>query len=189
MQATAQVRFGPKIGMNFSKMTLKASGISIDPKILVGFNVGMIAEFPVGNNFVIQPGLLFSSKGSKYSLQGESAKIAPSFIELPINGVYKLDMSSAQLMFFAGPYFGYGIGGSVKSGSESYDISWGTGSDNDLKPFDFGLNIGAGVEISNFLISAQYGIGMANLVTDGSSDTEMKNKVLGISMAYIIGGK
>ena len=30
---------------------------------------------------------------------------------------------------------------------------------------------------------------MANLVTDGSSDTEMKNKVFGISVAYLLGGK
>ena len=99
MQATAQVRFGPKIGMNLSKMTLKGAGVSIDPKILVGFNVGVIAEFPVGNNFAIQPGLLFSAKGSKYSLDGEDFKIAPSFIEVPINVVYKLDLSPAQLRF------------------------------------------------------------------------------------------
>jgi len=39
------------------------------------------------------------------------------------------------------------------------------------------------------LISAQYGLGLANLANDSSGDAEMKNKVIAISVGYLFGGK
>jgi len=58
-----------------------------------------------------------------------------------------------------------------------------------MKSFDFGLNFGAGIEISNFQISAQYGLGLTNLAPVTTNDAEMKVRVIGISMAYLLGGK
>jgi hypothetical protein len=52
-----------------------------------------------------------------------------------------------------------------------------------LKPFDTGLNLGARVCIRGILISVQYGIGMANISPVASSDSEMKNRVIGISIS------
>jgi len=51
-----------------------------------------------------------------------------------------------------------------------------------------GLNFGAGIEISSFQITAQYGLGLTNLAAD-SNDGTMKNKVFGISVAYLFSGK
>jgi hypothetical protein len=189
LQAQAQVKIGPKVGLNLAKMTLKASGIAIDPKTLVGFNIGAIAEFPLAENVFLQPGVLFSAKGSKYSIDSYDMKMTPGFIEIPVNCLYKLDLSSAKLLLFAGPYFGFGISGSFESDGESVDISYGSGEDNDMKPFDFGLNIGVGAEIQNIEVSAQYGLGLANLAPVTTNDTQMKVKVIGISVAYLFGAK
>lgn len=185
----AQIKFGPKAGLNLSTMTLKASGLSIDPKTMVGFNVGVILEITLKDNFILQPGVLFSTKGSKYSVLGSDMSISPSFLEIPINGLYKFDLGSAKLFLFAGPYFAFGVGGSYKTPDESKDISYGSGEDKDMKSFDFGLNFGAGIEISNFQISAQYGLGLTNLAPVTTNDAEMKVRVIGISMAYLLGGK
>ena len=51
------------------------------------------------------------------------------------------------------------------------------------------MNFGVGVNIKGFLISAQYGLGLANLTTEDTGDTEMKNKVIGISVGYLFGAK
>jgi hypothetical protein len=189
VQAQAQVKFGPKVGLNLAKMTLKSSGIAIDPKTLTGFNVGAIAEFPLADNVFLQPGVLFSAKGSKYSVDVFEMKMTPGFIEIPVNALYKLDLSSAKLLLFAGPYFAFGISGSYEEDGESTDINFGSGEDNDMKPFDFGINLGVGAEIKNFQVSAQYGLGLANLAPVTSDDTEMKVKVIGISVAYLFGAQ
>ncbi len=193
LQSFAQVKFGPKVGLNLSKMTLKSSGFSLDPKIIVGFHIGGIAEIPLANNFYLQPGILYSGKGTKFSISGDGMSsdmtIKPGFIEVPVNAMYKFDMSPAKLFLFAGPYFAFGIGGKSESGGESTDIKFGSGSDNDMKAFDLGLNIGAGVDIKNFLISAQYGFGLTNLAPVTDNDAEMKISVIGFSVAYLFGGK
>lgn len=193
ISAKAQVKFGPKIGMNLSTMTLKSSGISLDPKMLVGFHAGVISEIGLAENVFLQPGVLFSSKGSKYEItyleQTFEFSMAPGVIEVPINVLYSFGTGSAKLNVFAGPYAAFGITGKTKSDGESLDISYGSTAEDDIKPFDFGLNFGAGVNINGFLISAQYGFGLANLAPDTTGDSEMKNKVIAISIGYLFGAK
>jgi hypothetical protein len=191
--AQAQVKFGPKVGMNLSTMTLKSSGLSIDPKMLVGFHAGIISEIGLSENLKLQPGILFSTKGSKYELtifeQPYELSLAPGVIEVPVNVLYSFGTGSTKINVFAGPYIAYGFTGKAKSDGDSQDISFGTSTEDDMKPFDFGLNFGAGVNINGLLISAQYGLGLANLAPDSSGDTEMKNQVIGISLGYLFGGK
>jgi hypothetical protein len=188
-----QVKFGPKAGVNLSTMTLKSSGFSIDPTMLVGFHVGVISEISITDNLVLQPGIFYSTKGSKYKISysqfSYEASIAPSYIDIPINLGYYFGTGKTKIALFAGPYIAYGIGGKSESDGESADISFGNTDDNDMKPLDFGLNIGAGVNLNGLLISAQYGLGLANLVPSSSSDGEMKNGVIGISLTYLLGGK
>jgi hypothetical protein len=189
----AQIKFGPKVGLNLSTMTLKSGGVSYDPKTVVGFNVGVVSEITLSDNLSLQPAVLYSTKGSKYSITflqvAEEYEITPSFIEIPVNVVYKFDLGAAKLFLNAGPYVAYGIGGKIKGGGESDNIIFGTKESDDMKPLDFGLNVGAGVEIANLLISANYGLGLANLSPTTTDNTEMKIKVIGFSVAYLFGGK
>jgi hypothetical protein len=120
---------------------------------------------------------------------GEEETIAPSFIEIPVNVVYKFGSGSIKFFLNAGPYFAYGIGGKTKYGGESANIKFGSGDNDDLKPLDFGLNLGAGVEINNFIISAHYELGLANLVPAPTDNAEAKNRVIGISIGYLFGKK
>jgi len=170
-------------------MTLKYSGISLDPKTMAGFHIGVVSEVPLAGNLFLQPGVLYSTKGSKYSIAGVDMSISPSFLEIPVNGLYKFDLGPAKLLMFAGPYFAFGIGGSYEMPTESGDISYGSGEDNDMKSFDLGLNFGAGAEVNNLQITVQYGLGLTNLSPVSDNNTEMKVAALGISMAYLFSGK
>jgi hypothetical protein len=195
IQAQAQVRFGPKVGVNFSTMTLKTGGIAIDPSNMTGFQAGIISEISLGKNFALQPGFIYSAKGSSFSITGfdMDVKIKPNYLEVPVNAIYKIGAGPVNVLLMAGPYFGYGIGGnySMTSAQTTIDeaIKFGSGEDNDLKPFDFGVNLGAGVELSHFQLAFQYCMGLTNLasVTDGGA--EQKNTVMTISLAYLFGVK
>ena len=194
-QIQAQVRFGPKVGVNFSSMTLKSSGIAIDPSNMIGFQAGVIAEISLGNNFALQPGFIYSAKGSSYSISGfdMDMEIKPNYIEVPVNAIFKIGAGPVNVLLMAGPYIGYGIGGkySVTSSGMTIDeaIKFGSGEDNDLKPLDIGANFGAGVEISRFQVAFQYGLGFSNLAAVTDNNTEQKNKVVAITLAYLFGVK
>jgi hypothetical protein len=185
----AQVKFGPKAGLNLSRTTMKSMGLSVDPKFRPGFHAGVIADVPLVGNLSLQPGLLFSTKGSNYDVDVFDFSMSPSFLEIPVNLAYSLGMDELKVVLFAGPYAAYGIAGKMEFDGESEDISFGSSGDDDMKPLDFGLNFGVGLNISNFLISAQYGMGLANVGTDeDEAEIEMKNSVIGISVAYLFGG-
>jgi len=189
VQAQAQVKFGPEVGLNLATMTLKTSRFGIDPKTLVGFHIGVISEIPLKENFVLQPGILYSAKGSKYSVGEEDMTISPGFIEIPVNALYKFDVSSAKLFVLAGPYFAFGIGGNIETSEGSADIQFGSGDTKTMKAFDLGFNIGAGVEIKNFQFKVQYGLGLTNLAPVTENDAEMKVRTIGLTVAYLFGGK
>ena len=184
--SNAQVKFGPKVGLNFSTMSMKSEGVSLDTKMRTGFHVGAILEKDITSSFFIQPGIFFSSKGSKYDAL-DGIKIVANYIDIPVNVGYKLRLcKSSNLRLMAGPYFAYGVGGTATEtiiGEHKEDIKWGSGNDDDLKPFDMGLNLGAAVELNSFQVGLQYGFGLLNISAD--SDATIKNGVLSLSVAYL----
>jgi hypothetical protein len=185
----AQTKFGIKGGLNMSTMTFKMMGITVDPKSLMGFHFGAIAEMPLSGNLFVQPGIFYSSKGSKFEVGTEKFQANPTFIDIPINLLYKLDLGSARLVVNAGPYLAYGISGDQDFSTGTKEaIKWGSNAETDMmKPMDYGLNFGAGVELSSIIISVNYGLGLSNLSPESS--VTFKNKVIGISVAYMFGGK
>ena len=180
----AQTRFGIKGGLNFSTIAISGSGTTTTPDSKIGFNLGAISEIPLATDFYLQPGLLFSTKGYKI---GSNLSVSTNNIEIPINALYKLNAGSVKVLGFAGPYIGYAVSGKGKYEGISSDIKF-SGDNKVMNAFDLGLNFGAGVEISNFQITAQYGLGLTNLAVNSDSFT-MKNKVFGVSVAYLFGGK
>jgi hypothetical protein len=186
----AQVRSGYIFGLNLSTMTLKTEGVTHDPKISAGINYGGYLELPVSDNFALRPNLLFSAKGSNYKTDTAEFSISPVYLEISVFAIYSIGSEVMKLSFFAGPYLACGISGyKIDSRGDMEDISYGSREYNDMKPFDFGLNFGAGLNIRGTLISVQYGKGLANLSPLSNTDNEMRNKVIGISVSSYLSGK
>jgi len=182
----AQIKAGYIFGLNLSTMTLKTQGISSHPDTPIGIHFGGFFEIPIKDNFTLQPGLLVSAKGSNYKIDSVEFSLSPIYLEVPVIAVYSFRIDAIKISLFAGPYFACGVGGyKIESGSELKNISYGSGENNDLKPFDIGLNFGAGVNIKGLLISAQYGMGLANVSPVATIDSEMKNRVIGISISSL----
>jgi len=74
------------------------------------------------------------------------------------------------------------------SETEKEDINWGSDEDeDDLKRFDFGLSLGAGVELDAFQIGLSYGMGLANISPYTGNGMKTNNRVLAITGSYRIG--
>jgi hypothetical protein len=186
----AQIRSGYVFGLNFSTVTLKTNGISSDPETPAGIHFGVFYEIPVKRNFTLRPALLFSAKGSNYQIDTVEYSLSPIYIEVPVNAVYSFGSDVVKISLFTGPYFAVGLGGyKIISGGELKSIMYGSGVNKDLKIFDVGLNFGAGINFKGLLISAQYGIGLTNVSSVKTNVSEMKNKVIGISISSLFAGK
>jgi hypothetical protein len=186
----AQVKYGVKAGLNLANISEKSSlGSENEGKTSkIGFHFGGTAEFPASEAVSVQTGLLFSSKGYKISLEGASGSMNVNYLEIPINTIYKIEIGSSKLCLSAGPYLAYAVSGSAKYGGIEVDVNIGSDDDDDYKALDYGLNIGAGVELNDKItIGLQYGIGLANISSYTGYGSSAKNNVFGISVGYMFG--
>nr|WP_223707130.1 porin family protein [Niabella beijingensis] len=209
--AMSQVEIGIRAGANFSNATIKdADNNKVDTKLNPGFHAGVTFDIPVADEFYVQPGALFSTKGFKTdnSYFGGNAntnsKVSASYIEVPVNFLYKPELGSGKLLLGAGPYVAYGIGGKwdskVSSGNNSIstdgklefknDTKDASGGDKQIygKPFDAGANLLVGYEFANklsFQLNGQLGLlNIVPKVNGDKPDAKMKNTGFGISVGY-----
>lgn len=194
--AFAQIKYGPKAGLNFSELPNYTEYI-INQQIYNGYHFGIISEFKLSGKLFLQPGLLISNKGSEYIVGNNTGgnttgfsnfQFSAFYADVPVNLAYKIGRASYKFLLLAGPQIGYGLTGKWEAtyGTES-DVHFGNGPEDDLKPFDYGVNIGAGLEAGRFQISSQYYIGLRTLSTVTPPLEEQKYKVLTISIAYLFG--
>jgi len=187
--AQSKTTFGIRAGVNFQNLNGKdATGDKQDGKLKTGFNAGVNAEIPVGIDFYLQPGLLFSTKGAKYELVGGSddASTNLSYVELPVNFIYKPELGTGRMVLGFGPYAAYAVGGKSKVGDTKTDIPFGD-EPGEWKRFDAGANLLAGYEFSNKLsFQLNAGLGLLDIrkrATDDSKST-LKNTGFGLSLGY-----
>ena len=186
--------FGVRAGINFQNLNGEVNDNDLDYKLKTGFHVGVNAEIPIADEFYIQPGLLFSTKGAKYD-DNSDTKVNLSYLELPVNFLYKPVLGTGHLLLGFGPYAAYAVGGKIKSDDGDVDIEFEkeVGSPiqlvNTFKRFDFGANFLAGYEFSNkfsLQLNAQLGLIKINPKVTGLDDdyAKVKNTGFGISAGY-----
>lgn len=204
----AQPIFGIKAGLNMATMLEKDDDdtYSDDYKSLMGFHAGVTAEFPVNDMFAFETGLFVSNKGVKYeetmSEDGitvdVTAKVALMYIDIPLTGKVYFDMGGAKIYGLLGPYVGMGLSGKLKGEGEangvsvdfSTDVEWGSDEETDMfKRLDYGLAVGAGVQVKSIEVGLGYNMGLANISTYSENGYKANNRVLALSVAYKFGKK
>lgn len=209
-----QVKVGIKGGLNLSNISNHNDGSTDNNKMLPGWNAGLIVDLPLAPILSLQPGVFYTTKGTKIESGSKGSSTDPyyksttnpSYIEVPLNLVAKLPLGDYTNKFFvgAGPYAAFGVAGKNKwtgsfagvEGSGSSTIKWdddtpfNSGDPNQgydkLKRFDWGVNILTGFELNDFIISAQYGLGF-NKIYSGADDQrndKSKNRVLTFSVGW-----
>lgn len=176
-----------KGGLNMSNFY--GSDLS-DKNMKVGFHAGIGADFDFAPNMAIQSGLLFTSKGAKYTTDIIETELNANanFIQLPIHFAYKIDvMPGTRVVLHAGPYIAYGVGGKTKAGSIEMD----TFKDdafleqlNGLKPFDAGLGLGVGAEFGSVLVDLGWDMGLTNLSRVNLYDVKTQNAYITLGYKF-----
>ncbi|MBI5010641.1 MAG: PorT family protein [Bacteroidia bacterium] len=190
LNLTSQIITSQIVGFNFSTMEMHVNNESVTTDGATGIHFGLLLPVNIVDHFSIQPGVLFSSKGATYLIDTIDISISPIYLEIPVNLTLDIGTDAFGVVLLAGTYFSCGVGGNkIESGGEAKDIYYGSGDSKDLKLLDLGLNIGAGIRIKGFLISARYGYGLTNLFPDDSSDTTLNNRVIGISLTSSFAGR
>lgn len=187
-------QFGIRMGAQFSKLKGESDlGPNFESKYaksLVGPAFGFIFEIPVHANFEIRPELNFGSQGQKFALPGDiKVNNWMGYVQVPVlfRGQYGSDKVRGFLQ--AGPQFGYGafILSRAKDGNGNKEKEADSFSDQNLKPFDAGIAIGAGVEFpaaNGIEIEARYYGGMANINDYGIDGLKTKNQSVSLTVAF-----
>jgi hypothetical protein len=133
--AQAQISFGPRVGLNATKLNLDLEDdYPLKSKLRYGAQVGLAMNAQFGN-LAVQPAVLFTMKGHKGETKGsqtfsnpglimkvsfdESQKIQLNYIEVPVNLVYSTKGVEGGFQVFAGPYVALGVGGKVETETAS----------------------------------------------------------------------
>ncbi len=178
--ANAQSRFGLKAGLNFASMNVNdynPGGLSEKQK---GFLAGFVIDSDLSEQFTFQTGLLYTSKGMK-SPDGKEKLITYSF-EMPLNGVLHAPLGFGDFLIIAGPYMALGVTGNIENGTTPERGMRNTIFDSSLRRFDYGLNLGTGLEVRRFQFCINYGIGLRNLAMYDVKNQSIKNRVMSLSM-------
>ena len=165
--------------------------------MIIGYHAGVNVQIPLVPEFFFQPGLLLSTKGAKNVYGSLTGTYRISYIELPLNVVYKAVLGNGKIMIGFGPYIGYAIGGKTipESGSATnieFKKVVETGDPETVKyykAFDAGGNMFAGYELASgiFLqLNTQLGMLKINPEDKRISDdkSSVKNTGFGLSIGY-----
>lgn len=211
MFTTAKSQIYVQGGVNLANITTSTSGATQKNKMLTSFNVGVLGRSNSTGLIALETGLLLDGRGSK--TEGGSgaasykATFNPLYLELPVNLIIRIPLLSSNSNIFinGGPYVAMGIAGKSKVDGQlggaaihsSRDIKF-TSTDptaddqaySKLKRFDYGVNIGAGVDLGKVLLKANYGLGLAKInstQTNNGENAKDKYRTVSISLGIPFG--
>lgn len=168
--AQAQLKFGAKVGLNFSTLT----GDLEDTKVKLGPQFGLFVNYAFSDKVAVQPELLYSMQGCKlddFTETGGEGKAEINYILVPIL-VKFYPVSGLSLQ--AGPQLGFLTTAKI----EDEDVK------DDAEKVDFGINVGAGYEMESGLgFDLRYNFGLTNINKEDSWG-DMKNGVFTIAVSY-----
>lgn len=195
------IAFGILGGVNFQNLTgTNHTGGKLENDLMTGFHAGINILIPVAPEFYFQPGLLYSLKGAKNTSGVLTSTTKVSYIEMPLNLVYRGRLGNGFVLLGFGPYIGYGIGGKVTTtgggASLDTDVTFQNSValtdpllDTYYKTFDAGGNIFAGYETGSglfFQLNTQLGMLKVNPENAWYTNDEasIKHTGFGLSLGY-----
>jgi len=192
---TEKVKIGVKAGLNIASLTFDENELESSQK--TGFTAGIMAEIPLAKNFSVQPELLYSQQGIKFSYSdidvtnsNYKSTISLNYLNIPVMlKYYVLKGLSLQ----AGPQIGILLKSNNKyqdnflgyDNHENYNLSDYTNA------FDTSVNLGLGYQFKNkFYVDLRYNISYSDVFKEANSNgnyvinSDMRNRVFQITLGY-----
>lgn len=188
-------------GVNFQTFNGQdANDEKLENDLRVGFHAGISAQLPLAPEFYFQPGLLFSTKGAKNETVGFTSTFKLSYVEVPLNLVYRASLGSGHFSLGFGPYVGFGIAGKALTEGNGVNIEQDVEFTNEVavssspestyfRRLDAGGNVFVSYEMASgiFLqLNTQLGLVKINPEYEvfPNDDSTIKNTGFGLSLGY-----
>lgn len=152
---SANAQFGVVAGLTSSSTNLESA--IADVKNVNMYHVGITYKIGIGNMLAVQPALIYNVKGSQVGdiagIDDVNVDFETGYLELPVQVQLGFGVGSlARVYGFAEPFIGYAITNKTKFG----DVV-DKGFDNLAQNFEYGVGLGAGVELFRHLqVSVKY---------------------------------
>lgn len=180
-------QFGAKAGVSVSSLSEDAT--LSDQESKVGFNAGLFMNAPLGQNFSIQPELLYSQYGDKAEATVASNKYSYTrsldYITVPVMFQYN---ATPEFYLEAGPELGFLVSAKnkVKNETTGNTVTETSNYKDDLNGFNFGLGLGAGYYFTpNIGLTARYVAGFTDIAKDRPSGSDaVRNNVFQAGLAF-----
>jgi hypothetical protein len=171
--ANAQFKLGVKGSYGFENFDISTNPSSqLTKNNSTSWDLGILAQISLGGTFYLQPEVLYLSQ----KIESLSTELIPleenskrTHIQIPVNLLFKINLAVVNVFASGGAYFGYSINGT------KFDS---------LQKTDWGVSIGAGVELWKFQVGARYNWALKN-ISDVSNIT-LKNNRFNVSVAIFI---
>jgi hypothetical protein len=156
----SQVRFGVKGGLNFANVSNISSSIDDTWNNKTGYQFGVALQLKIPVvGIAIQPELLYSTV--KTTIDNDPAnEIKLDYITLPVNLQLGADLLIFRPFIVASPFISYVIQNNTRLEDQPFD---------DINRFDYGIGIGAGIDIWKIQIMGKYNWGLGKLQTAGAN--------------------
>ena len=162
--------FGIKGGLN-AYTIYSDDNSSADTKI--GFHLGLISHIHLGNQFAIQPELIYSTQGSQYTIGSTTAKLNLNYVNVPLLFQYMFD-NGFRLM--AGPQVGFLVSAKTEIDNTKTDVK------DNLKKIELAFGVGASYvhPPSGFGVDARYNFGLNNINEVGTVNSYNRGLQVGV---------
>ncbi|GAA4751851.1 porin family protein [Flavisolibacter ginsenosidimutans] len=172
------VDFGLKGGLNLASWTTNSNGAGYQNRL--AYHVGGLAQINLTPQIAVQPEVVYSSQGTKYTLGSNEHSLALNYINIPVMVQAKI---GSGVYAEAGPQIGFltSVSDKINSTETNYFTT------QDFKNTDVALGFGLGFQGSSGIgVDARYNLGLTNINNAGSND--IKNNVLQIGLFLKLNG-
>ncbi|MBQ2344435.1 MAG: porin family protein, partial [Prevotella sp.] len=164
LTANAQIRLGVKGGVDLAKLSFKNDVFKSDNR--TGWFIGPTMNIPIPlPGMSIDLAALYNQRESKidvfYAPAGTSDTrqvntLKTKQIIVPMSLRYSIYLGTGFNVFaFGGPQLGFAIGDKEQNLTDDNEAIWR------LKNSAFSVNVGAGITLANFQLSANYNVGVS----------------------------
>jgi hypothetical protein len=170
--AAQNVNFGIKGGFNLYNISQDNSP-KFDQK--AGYHFGILTHIHVTDRFAMQPEIVYSVQGAKYSVGSIETKVNLDYVNVPVLFQYMFD-NGFRLQ--AGPQVGF----LNKAESRTGDVD--TSVKGNFESIDFGMALGVGYvnPPTGFGFDIRYNLGLSDI---NANDAEAYNRGIQAGVFYL----
>jgi len=184
--------FGAEVGLNLATL----GGSDVDGADLrTAFAGGGFVRFPMGASFAIEPAVFYSQQGATDKGGGVKVTFKVDYLQVPVRFRFAAPLASSTRIrpyAYIAPALAINLGCKVRgeASGQSAEVDCDDpilGGGFEAKAVDFGVHLGAGLEISRFTLGLRYQLGLTS-IDDSGNDQDVKNRVFAIVAGYRFGG-